>query len=118
MWTNGAPSARSSASLTHRLDAAPVDRAHAVDRDAQLRDQGALARIEIAPAEDGDAFELQRRQCPGRALEPWAAASERGGRGIPCTLPLGVVSGVLRSPCASSHNTAPGPYRAARPPAC
>ena len=34
---------------------------------------------------------------------PSAAAS-----GIPCTLPLGEVSGVLRSPCASIHSAPPG----------
>ena len=34
---------------------------------------------------------------------PSAAAS-----GIPCTLPLGDVSGVLRSPCASIHSVAAG----------
>ena len=42
---------------------------------------------------------------------PSAAAS-----GIPCTLPLGDVSGVFRSPCASIQSAPPAPCTCAIPP--
>ena len=45
------------------------------------------------------------------SVRPSAAAS-----GIPCTFPVGRVSGVFRSPCASSQSTPPTP-RARREPA-
>ena len=41
---------------------------------------------------------------------PSAAAS-----GMPWTLPLGVVSGVFRSPCASNQSTPPGPWTRGQP---
>ena len=44
---------------------------------------------------------------------PWPSAAASG---IPCTLPLGVVCGVLRSPWASIHSAAPGPPAAAASP--
>ena len=63
------------------------------------------------------------RACPAR---PPAAASRRAGTSrpaspsaaastIPCTLPLGEVSGVLRSPCASIQTTPPVPCTFAIP---
>ena len=70
-----------------------------------------------AQSDERDAVRIDRRQRPVLALEaarpssPIAAAS-----GIPCTLPLGEVSGVFRSPCASIQRTPPTP-RAAREPA-
>jgi hypothetical protein len=35
---------------------------------------------------------------------------------MPWTAPLGVVSGVLKSACASNHSTPPGPWTDANPP--
>ena len=46
-----------------------------------------------------------------RRRTPSAAAS-----GMPCTLPLGEVSGRFRSPCASIQSAAPGPCDVAIPP--
>ena len=54
----------------------------------------------------------------GHASLPKAssASPSAAARGIPWTFPLGEVSGVFRSPCASNQSTPPAPWVAASPP--
>ena len=73
-------------------------RSRAVDR-AQADERDAVA--------DRRAGSVQRSLSKRPSVSPIAAAS-----GIPCTLPLGEVSGVFRSPCASIQSTPPTPVRA------
>ena len=64
------------------------------ERDADERD----------PLADRPPAAATRRSRTRRRRRPSAAAS-----GIPCTFPLGLVSGVLMSECASIQSTPPGP---------
>ena len=81
----------------------------------RARSPGSRSRAPIsATRSGGDRGGSVQRGAPKRSPpRPSAAAS-----GMPWTLPLGVVCGVLRSACASIQSTAPAPRRAAARPAC
>ena len=77
----------------------------------ETADQFTLLGVERAHADERDALERRRRPVVGsrtrRPRRPSAAAS-----GMPWTLPLGEVSGRLRSPCASIQSAPPGAVHA------
>ena len=80
----------------------------------ELPDQLALAGVERPDADergtlDATASATRRSRTPSPAT-PSAAAS-----GIPCTLPVGEVSGRFRSPCASIQSTRAGAVRLRHP---
>ena len=84
-------------------DAVAVDVLHGEDVDARLADPRLLLLVEIADADEHRVL----RQRP-TAIAPIAASSagslpSSAASGMPCTLPLVVVSGVFMSPCASTQ---------------
>ena len=78
----------------------------------KARSAGSSERMPTSATRDGSSAGSVSRSCANHSgARPSAAAS-----GIPCTLPDGLVSGVLRSPWASIQITPPGcPAAAARP---
>ena len=90
--------------LGDRRDAAPIDVLHREDVNAGAAHGGLLALVEVADADEHGLRRphLRREAADGRraraGVPPRSAAS-----GIPCTLPLSVVSGVFMSPCASTQ---------------
>ena len=82
----------------------PVEQRAGVAADPGRRDELLLRRIEVARADRGR--RRRRRPCP-------RSSSVRSG--IPHSLPDGDVSGVLRSPCASSQSTPTRPCRGGQP---
>ena len=50
-----------------------------------------------------------------KAIAQLTISARSAATGMPCTFPLGVVSGVLISPCASIHRTPTSPHASSRP---
>ena len=103
--------------LAHRaLEPVAVDVAHREHLRASSRRRISFALLRRASgrrrarARARATASARRRSRTLSPATPSAAAS-----GIPCTLPLGEVSGVLRSPCASIQSTPPAPCAARHP---
>ena len=105
--------------LHHRLDAHAVEVAHREDHRVEPAEQVALALVDRAGADQRRAAGLDGRQRPRIACEnagpatPSAAASA-----MPCTLPVGVVSGRVQvgvriDPEHAARAAAPAPARRA-----
>ena len=100
--------------LQRALDADPVDLAHREHADARLAQEVLLGGVERADADERDARRVDGRQRSPSWVNDSPARPSAAASGIPCTLPDGLVSGVLRSPCASIQITPPGCARGAR----
>ena len=76
----------------------------------------ALAVVERAHADERDPARVDRRHRQPLGLERGPARPSAAASTIPWTLPVGLVSGRFRSPCASTQSTPPGPLTRASPP--
>ena len=85
-----------------------VDGAHVEHRQLLLVDESPLAGIDAADADLADPLRLDGGRCAAELTSSGGPKPHRHATGMPCRLPLGLNSRVLKSAWASSQRTRSG----------